>query len=363
MPRAKEIAEIEVNGQRYRDWKSMAVDRRFPAISTEFTFEVASPIESAPNWAGMKLAIGDEAAVYLAGELVTRGIIRQRQPAYDAVQHALRVGGTSRPGDIVQSSVQTKPGEFKNYGISQIANSLLKPHGITFRLEGDTKGADKPFERVNLQVGEIIFDALDRLCRMRNLFLIDDKEGNLIGYRLPAKSQPIADLVEGKNIKAASAAFDYQGAFSAIEARTQNTGNNQRFGDASRDVSATVTNSAITRHLPLVILAEMPGDNADAKMRAEFELATSMATQLSCQITVQGWHHEDGNLWLNKVGQIVSVYSPMLFTNDRLNLAIEGARSAQGPEGTTTMLTLVLPGRLNGKGAIEGGNASIPQVT
>jgi hypothetical protein len=102
MPRARKIAEIEVNGQRFTNWETVSVDRRFPAIATQFAMTVASPIESAPNWSGMKLAIGDVATVYLAGHKVASWIIRGRQPAYDDKAHGLQISGTSYAGAIVQ---------------------------------------------------------------------------------------------------------------------------------------------------------------------------------------------------------------------------------------------------------------------
>ncbi|GJE45372.1 phage baseplate assembly protein [Methylobacterium soli] len=362
MPQAREIAEIEVNGQRYADWESMSVTRSGQDLFSRFAFTAASPIESAPNWAGMKLAIGDAAKIYLAGRLVIDGKIRTRQPAYDDKQHGLQIAGSSLSATIARATVEAKPGEFKNYSLEQIANSALKPFGVKFYLKGDTPGAEKPFERVNVQVGETVFALIDRLCRMRNVYLFDDPNGNIVGYRLGKGAQSIADLEEGRNIKSASAVFNYEGAFSMVEAKGQNTGNNERFGDDSRDVSAQVTNSAVKDHAPLVIMAEMPGDQNDMKMRAQRENGENIATQINVNVTVQGWHKDDGSLWLEKIGDVVTVYSPMLFTNDRMSLAIQEVTSGQGPGGTVSTLGLVLPERFNGGGQIEG-TPNIPGFT
>lgn len=362
MPRQREVAEIEVNGQRYSDWESMSVTRSGQDLFTRFTFTAASPIESATNWSGQKLAIGDACQVYLAGIKVADGKIRVRQPAYDDRQHGLQIIGSSLSATIARATVEAKPGEYKNSSLSQVANSVLKPFGVKFMLKGETEGADKPFERVNVQVGETVFALIDRLCRMRNVYLFDDKDGNIIGYRLGKGAQSIADLEEGRNIKSANAVFNYEGAFSMVEAKGQNTGNNERFGDDARDSKGMVKNSAIKEHAPLVLMAEMPGDNADMKMRAQRENGENIATQINANIVVQGWHKDDGSLWIEKIGEVVTVYSPMLFTNDRMSLAIQEVTSGQGPGGTVTTLGLVLPERFNGGGQIEG-TPNIPGFT
>lgn len=362
MPKAKELAEIAVGSERYADWESMSVTRSGQDLFSRFMFTAASPIESGASWAGKKLAIGDDCQIYLAGRQVINGKIRTRQPAYDHLNHGLQVAGSSLSAGIARATVEAKPGEYKKATLSQIANSVLKPFKVKFSLKGDTEGADKPFERVNVQVGETVFALIDRLCRMRNIYLFDDKDGNIIGYRLGKGAKPIADLEEGRNIKAASAILNYEGAFSKIEAKGQNTGNDERFGDQSRDVSATVTNSAIKDHAPLVIMAEMPGDQQEMRMRAQRENGENIATQINVNIVVQGWHHDDGQLWIEKVGDVVSVYSPMLFTNDRMTLAIQEVTSAQGPQGTITTLGLVLPERFNGGGQVEG-TPNIPGFT
>ena len=72
-------------------------------------------------------------------------------------------------------------------------------------------------------------------------------------------------------------------------------------------------------------------------------------------------------MWLEHVGETVSVYSPMLFTNDRMSLAIQYVTSTRGTSprrgpGTLASLGLVLPERFNGGGQIEGGSSCVPVI-
>lgn len=362
MPNPKEVAEIVVNGKRYRDWQSVSVTRSGLDLFPKFSFKSASPIESAPNWAGLKLAMGDKCQVYLAGRQVVDGAIRHRNPAYDAQQHGLVIAGSSRSAAIGRAAVDHTKGEFKNYGLSQIANSVLAPYGVKFSLKGETSGADKPFERVNVQAGETVFALIERLCRMRNVYLLPGTGTDIVGYRLGQGTKAVADLQEGRNIKVASAVFSYEGAFSEHTAIGQRPGTDDHFGDDARDVSATVKNTAVTEHAPNVFMAEMPGDQSDMRMRAQHENGTQIGTQVSVTVVVQGWHKDDGSLWLEHIGDPLSVYSPMLFTDDRLNLAVQEATSTQDDAGTLTTLNLVLPAAFNGMTTIQGSAAGIPGV-
>jgi len=355
MPKPQEVASIKVKGKTYKNWQTVSVTRSGVELFPKFAFTAAAPAESAPDFASMKLGIGDPCEVILGGrQAVSEGRITGRQPAYDAKEHGLQITGTTRSQVIARATVDhERQGEFKGYSLSQIANSVLKPYGIKFSLKGDTTGADKTFPKVNVMAGESVFSLIERLCRFRNIYLLPGQGADIVGYRLKAKSGSIAELEEGRNILAANAVFAYEDAFSEIQSIGQQPGNDQTFGDASRDVTATVKNSAVTEHAPYHLIAEMPGDQADMRMRAQHENGFNLANQINVNIKVQGWFKDQNSLWLEHIGDVVSVYSPMLFTKDRMQLAIQAVTSSQGPQGTTTDINLVLPEAFNGGGQTQ----------
>ena len=74
-------------------------------------------------------------------------------------------------------------------------------------------------------------------------------------------------------------------------------------------------------------------------------------------MTVQGWLLEEGSLWIEHVGKFVNVYSPMLFPQDKMILAIKGVTHRQNDKsGTETTLDLVLPLALGGADHPEAKN-------
>jgi len=366
MPKPQEVASIKVKGKNYLNWQTVSVTRSGVDLFPKFAFTAAAPAESAPDFASMKLGIGDPCEVILGGrQAVSEGRITGRQPAYDAKEHGLQITGTTRSQVIARATVDHNQGEFNGYSLSQIANAVLKPYGVKFSLKGDTTDADKAFPKVNVLAGESVFAFIERLCRFRNIYLLPGQGADIVGYRLKAKSGAIAELEEGRNVLAANAVFAYEDAFSEIQAIGQQPGNDQTFGDASRDVTATVKNSAVTEHAPYHLIAEMPGDQTDMRMRAQHENGFNLANQINVNIKVQGWFKDQNSLWLEHIGDVVSVYSPMLFTKDRMQLAIQAVTASQGPQGTTTDISLVLPEAFNGGGqtqssAGQGGSGGTP---
>lgn len=346
MPKAAEIAELRVNGSKYRDWTSVQVEKTFGAYATTATFTAASPIESS-NWSDQKLKVGDQFEAFLAGVKVASGIIFLRQAAYDARQHSLRLQACSKTEDLLYNTVEASAG-FQNKTLEQIGAQLAKPSGVTFKIDGKPEGADKPFARFHPVPGETIAAAISRLCRMRNLFVMDDEEGTLIAKRLDGKGDTVAHFEEGRNILSASCVMSDENPWKKIQALGTQPGNDQRWGDDARSSSSTVENPAKSRTgRTMTFRAEEPGDQRDMQMRAEHQAAVTTATMLQAEIVVQGWHDPKGELWIKSCGKLVTVKSPLLFP-DKMSLSVQSVTHSQSPAGTLTTLSLVMAGRLAG---------------
>lgn len=352
MPNPDEIAELRVNGSKYRDWEMVSVQRAFGSEASLMTFAVSSPVE-AGSWAGQKLKIGDKCQCWLAGVQVADGVLMTRQVVYDARTHGLQVQVASLTKNLTYGSVEQSAG-FKNNTLEGIASNLVKPYGIKFRIEGNPEGAKKPFPRFHVQPGETVTSAIWRLCRMRNLFLVDDEKGNLVAKRIDGKGPVKAHLEEGRNIKSATCVMTDEFAHNKITVLGTQPGNDQKWGDQARDTTASADNPEIKKHKPLIARAPEPGDAEDMKMHAEYLAAENIATMIQAEITVQGWHDPAGELWIKSVGEMVTVKSPMLFPSGSKVLAVQGVTHRQtNASGTETVLSLIIPARLGGGGKID----------
>jgi prophage tail gpP-like protein len=355
MPKTEEYCEIVAGGQKYRYWDDVEVTRNFKEVVSEIRLSVAeiSP-QGARSWSSLRLKPGDPVSAYLAGTLVATGKVAVRQVAYDKNTHAVRFIVQSKVADLVNGTVEAKPGQYRKSNLKQIAGAVLGPYGIALAISGAPAGADKIFERVSVQVGESPFELIERLCRMRNLHLVDDAQGNLIASR--GGDAVGGDLQEGRNILSAQMVWREDQAVDQIKALGDEHGRDQKWGDEVRGNSATAKNPEYSGHRPLHILAEQPGDKQDMQMRADHEVDGNVGGMLTADITVRGWLRDDGSLWIEHVGKNVDVFSPMLFPMDKLTLAIQGVTHKQNDkQGTTTTISLVLPRALGSANKIETG--------
>jgi prophage tail gpP-like protein len=363
MPKASEVAEISAAGTRYRTWKEVEVNRDYRQVVSEVRLTASEISKGASSWGNLRLKPGDPVEASLAGRKVAKGKVSVRQVGYDKDNHAVRFVVQSKVADLINGTVEAKPGEYKKQTIQQIGNAVLAPLGVGFRISGALAGADKIFPRVNVQIGESPFDLIERLCRMRNLHLIDDAEGNLLATR--GNGGVVADLREGRNIKSAEMVWREDQAVGQITALGDHPGTDQSWGDDARGHSATATNSSYSGgHRALHLVAEHPGDTKDMQMRADHEVDANIGGMLTADITVYGWLRPDGTLWIEHVGEYVNVYSPMLFPQDRMKLGIQGVTHRQNDKvGTETTLHLVLPRALGSADKIESnGGPSSPDA-
>jgi prophage tail gpP-like protein len=154
------------------------------------------------GFSGLKIGIGVPAIGLLAGVPVINGNVDTRQVFYDKENHIVELRVIDQ--NLTSSTVSANPGQYDNQPLAKIAQTVCQKVGSNFQIVGNPAGADKPFLRVNEHMGETIFAFVERLCRMRNLHLIDDKRGNyLLAVRASGQGGEAINLTEGQNIVSA----------------------------------------------------------------------------------------------------------------------------------------------------------------
>ena len=359
MPNPKEIASVSANGQSYDIWQSIEISRDVGMGVSLMRLAVAENVptngsasarfgEPGPGWPALRLAPGMPAQGYLGGVLAISGYVTVRQAFCNAAMHGVEITVTSHTQDVVSSTVDASPGQYIGYTLQQIANAVAGKVGVNFAILASPAGADKPFSRVSEHFGETRFAFIERLCRMRNLHLSDDENGNLLAFR-GGGSSGVAQLIEGQNILSARIVMQDTDTVNQATVSGENVAGSASgvWGDAARDPSATAFNPNFSRYRPLSIQAEQPGDAQDMAMRANLEIATDLSTMVDLEVVVPGWFMDDGSLWITHVRDSLTVYSPMLVPNDSITLSLKGVSHRQSDdEGTVTALRLCLPNAL-----------------
>jgi prophage tail gpP-like protein len=239
----------------------------------------------------------------------------------------------------------TKTGEFRDKGVSHIAQQLLKPHGIGWKEYGPVN--NRPFPRVNIAPGESVWNTIDMLVRQRGGWLGSDVDGSM---HIRTQWDAIGDaLIEGVNILEGRETMTIsQGGGGDVDGKgvdvtdTQKSGNNKEWGakvahDPSGQADKTIDLKLGNRgvHAPVRTIAEHPGGKEDAKDRATKEADKRGAESLVVQIVVLGWLKPSGGLW--KPGDKIHIKSPMLIIDEMMDLT-SATFTQDSKSGTRTTL-------------------------
>jgi prophage tail gpP-like protein len=357
---------LRIQGTDYGGWTSLRVRRSVEEAASAWACEVSE------RWPGQTepwpIKPGDRCEVILDGHLVITGWVDVYSVAFDAHTHRVEVRGRSLTEDAVDSSVELDAGQLQGLTLPQIAERVAKPLGIQIAYNAP---AGEALPDVQIQQGETVHALLERLSRLPGVLVSDDEGGRLVFTR-PGARRAAGKLVQGQNIVAASAEFDWTDRGSQYIVKAHNTnpndaadwdpasgdGGDAGAGDAGDDggtdpegtpgthdtlvaPSGSATDPAVTRHRPVIIYGEHLMDAKQAALRAAYERARRIGRSQRARVTVQGWTQPDGTLW--HAGDSVPITAPFLVGLDA-SLVIAAVEFLKDDAGSRTELELTLPG-------------------
>lgn len=334
-------AALRVNGEVYGGWTSIRVTASMCQAARDFDISLTEKWPKRKDrW---RIAQGDSCTVELDGERVLTGWVDDFNPDYAGEAHGVRVAGRSRTCDLVDCSAMVKGGQFKGYKLDAIARALAKTVGagdIAVIAKADVGAA---FADVQVNPGELCFELIDRLCRLRALLASDDADGNLVLTRAGAGGFRRAGAIRrGVNVLAGSAAFSHARRFSDYWVRGQQTGTDNLFGATAAQPQAHVTDAAVKRKRPKLVIAENQGSIADFELRARWEQRFAAAEGVSATYRLTDWRDAAGKLWTP--GDLTPVEDDWLGISGEL--LIKTVSYVKDAAGTGAELTLVPPDAL-----------------
>lgn len=325
-------AELYVGTEIYGGWKRVSVTRSIEQVANSFDLEVTE------RWPGQStsrpIRPGEKCLLKLDGETVITGYVDDSEPTYDRQSHGISVRGRDATGDLVDCSAIHKTGQWTHAPLDRIAADLCAPFKIKVNVETDV---GDPFPSFKIEPGETAFECIERAARLKAVLLIADGEGNLVITRA-GKTRGETALVEGENILSARGQFSWKDRFSIYTVKGHDK--IALDGDAVDShiaPAASVTDEAITRYRPRIVLADDHGNKTRFCDRAEWEKNVRMGRGLRGSITVQGWMDSAGKLW--QPNTLVSVISPLLYLN-QAEMLIVGCMYTLDDGGTRTALSI-----------------------
>ena len=330
-----------INDRRHVGWTEATVTRSIETISGAFTVTLSErePGETTPR----VIRPGNACRVQLEDETVLQGWVDAVTVDYDGGSHTIAVRGRDATGDLVDCSAASKPGEWTNERLENIAAALCEPFNIGVTREVDT-GA--PFARFRIEEGESVFEAIERACRFRAVLPLSDGRGGLI-LGGPSRSRTSVRLQRGENILSASGTASWLARFSDYTLLGQQAGGSSGglFGGETgvtaeqvAHVSATAQDGGVDRYRPLTIIGEQSLNDDEALARIQWEANVRSARARSARVTVQGWQEvPDGPLW--EPGRLVFVADEWLGIAQEL--LVSSTSQSLSAAGTLTTLDLV----------------------
>lgn len=316
---------LKINGNRFEAWKSVNVVRAFDAVAGSFSLSLGT-YDILGNKVINYLKIFQECTLYLENEIVITGYIDDISVSYSATSHTLSIKGRDKTADLVDCSAIHKPDEWHNVSVQFIANTLCLPFGIKANVQAETT----KIKKFRIEQGETAFEALDRLCKMQDLFATSNPLGELI---LAKKSTAKASvcLEHGINILSANYTHSAKDLFSDYHIKGQEPNSD------NKALKASLNDANIPRFRPLLFLAEDIASTNAANLRLKKEQDNRKAKSEQLNVSVQGWReHQSGTLW--QPNKIVQFKDTMLGLNK--NYFLRQVEYSFSEQGSTTNLIL-----------------------
>lgn len=336
---------LHVNGRVYGGWKRASITRSIDAIAGRFELEVMDRWEvNAQRWT---IFPGDACQVKIDGKTLITGYVDRASPTYDTQAHGIRITGRDKTADLVDCSAIVKGDELRGLKLDGIVRALAQPFGIRVVSQVDPGAV---FQSFAIQPGETAWEAIERAARQRFMVVTTDGEGNAVIADIGTRRAADA-LIEGRNIKSASAEYDYSQRFSDYIVKGQASAWNDGAEPAKNAIESRARDANVTRYRPKIITAEMQASEGSAADRARLEAASRAGKSTRITVTVQGWTMSNGELW--PLNSMVSVRSPLLSIDDDL-LISELRFGVSDSEGITTEMELTRPDAyLLGQGKVK----------
>lgn len=274
------------------------------------------------------------------GDLLLTGHVEKRSPALRSAERELPIAGRSKTGDLVDSSAEHATGEFRDKDAKDILGELTKDYGIS--VETDLVLQRELVKR--LRPGETIHTFARRLSRKEGFAIGDTPEGNLKLAKAGAKRHA-GTLTEGENVQDASAVHDDSKRFSKVKVKAQAP---DGYGADELKIEAEADDDTLKRKRLKVVVPPELIRRDDARERAKWFRDRASGDGLTCEVTVQGWRDEQGQLWTP--GLLIFTEIPSLdVIQDMLIKKVSLKQDDESSGGTQATLSLVDPRSLGGK--------------
>lgn len=331
------VVELYVGQQIYSGWVDVRIIRSIEDMSGSFILQLTSKKDVSDG----DIKAGAECYVEINSNRVITGYIDDVVIDISDTEHSITVVGRDKTSDLIDCAAIYPSGRWRNASLQKIAEDLCKPFGIDVIWEVSDSKASEPFRWMQIEPSETVFEILARAARQRGILMTSDVYGNLVFTSAGEKN--IAILTLGDNIKSLNITRSWRDRFSLYRVLGDSSGGaiwgETQTAVQSTAVYATVTDESITRYRPTIIMSDDNLNKKNAIVRADWERRRAAAHSQPISVTVDGWLHDDINLWLPNFQVFLTAEIYDLLAEELLIVEVEFGIG--NDDGITTKLLLM----------------------
>ena len=303
---------LTVNGRDYAGWLDVSITLGIERMARDFTLAITDRWPASNGVAVRQVVAGALCELWIGGDKVLTGYVDATPVSYDATRVTVGVSGRSKTADLVDCSVTGKVQQWRGALVESIIAALAKPYGVVVKSDVTTGQAPSDFQ---IDQGETVFEAVDKLLRPKALWATDNADGELVIIKVPG-GQAHDALRLGENILGGDAALDFKDRFSEYVCKGQRAGGDDESAAKTNEAQAQQTDATLSRRRVLQIQQSGQASNATCRQRVQFEAAQRFSQSLTATYSVQGWRQSNGALW--QPNTRVWVNDPVIGFDDEL---------------------------------------------
>ena len=292
---------LRVDGREYSDWLSAEVRFSLDDGASTFQLTVSERWQSSffRIWKPWQIQAGSAVEVFIHGTLVLTGFVDVHESSLTSDDHTVSIGGRSKSGDLVDSSVLHDDGfRWTGAGIEDICSEVCKPFGIDLTTDVDLPSI-KTFQ---IDAGTTAWEVIRRLAEKAGALVVPKPGGGVNFERTSTTALPfVLGCPQGISVR-----NDISERFSELSVRGQAHGFEFEPIDAAQ-AQGDATDGAIERYRPRILSALGETDEGTAQQMAEWNKARAVGDSLSATVTLPTFKDPDGDIWWpNKLVRVKS---------------------------------------------------------
>ena len=347
------MIQIEIDGLRYDGFTNASIKRSMDTMCASYSLTCTAKTGKA-----FPIQRSKPVKIIVEGEVVLTGYVENLKVDYSATRHNIIISGRGRTCDLIDSSL-TGVKEFNApISLEAIINKVLLDNGLSEIQVINQAGALDMFradEIVAAEVGQTVFEFIEKFARKRQVFLGEDGNGNLLLLRAGVEDSGTAllNLINGSsnNIISASVSYNETNRFNRYTVHSQlNTkGLNKKVNGKKTSAKYNAeqltaqTGSAYDSEIRTTrvkeIVADTSSSSQDSTQQAIWNANVARARSSEFNCSVQGFKKSPNTIW--KVNQLVKVEDHFCDVNAILLInTVEYSLSVES--GSTTAITCVV---------------------